>query len=299
MTAPDVLLQTARRGELHHTLILHGSDSRLLRATSLAIARALTCLEGTTGDGCPSCSKIDRGIHPDVTVLEVGEQRKLISVEQIRSVISEAALRPYEARRRVFIIDPADAVSAGGLNALLKTLEEPSASSMFLLLTRSPDRLLPTIRSRAQLIAIRPQVTPPGEVAAREQIPLQLARLRQSAGDLEPGEAEVLAREIVAQLASFAARRDYSALLSVAARCASLDSPVDAVSILAAILRDLAALDPEETIAPSEARTIREGLGARRLLETAEEVLKGGNRLLVNVDLRLAIEQALLTLRAR
>ncbi|HEU4521834.1 MAG TPA: DNA polymerase III subunit delta', partial [Thermoanaerobaculia bacterium] len=148
-TAADLLLETARRGELHHSIILHGPSRDELRGLALSLAKTLNCVNGTTGDDCASCDRIERRIHPDVHFIEVAGDRKLISIDQIRELVAEATLRPYEGRTKVFIIDPAEGLSGHGANSLLKTLEEPTRDTTFALLTRAPDLLLPTIRSRS------------------------------------------------------------------------------------------------------------------------------------------------------
>ena len=148
MSVVDVVVETATRGELHHAIILHGPAADSLREIAVRIAKALNCLKGTSGDRCRACRRIDQRIHPDVHFIEVGGERKMISIEQIRELLEGASMRPYEGRNKVFIIDPADALSIAGSNSLLKTPEEPARDTTFLLLTRSPDLLLPTIRSR-------------------------------------------------------------------------------------------------------------------------------------------------------
>src|SRR5213592_2945103 len=162
--AASLLLDTARRGELHHAIILHGPAPAPLRALALNVAKALNCLSGTTGDDCAACQRVERHTHPDVHFVEVGGERKMISVEQIRDIVAGAGMRPYEGRTKVFIIDPAEALSPSGSNSLLKTLEEPARDTTFLLLTRSPDVLLPTIRSRSQALYVG------GEVETNEEL---------------------------------------------------------------------------------------------------------------------------------
>jgi len=73
-----------------------------------------------------------------------------IKIDQVRDAIERAAYRPFEGRRRVVIIDDADALNAEAQNALLKTLEEPPNASTFVLVTSRPDMLLPTVLSRCQ-----------------------------------------------------------------------------------------------------------------------------------------------------
>ena len=100
---------------------------------------------------CAACKRIARGVHADVVVVEPGETGS-IKIEQIRDAIEGTGYRPFEGRRRVVIIDGADAIVTQGQDALLKTLEEPAAASSFVLVTSRPDVLLPTVRSRCQCL---------------------------------------------------------------------------------------------------------------------------------------------------
>jgi len=98
---------------------------------------------------CASCTRIARGVHADVLVIEPGDTGA-IKVDQVRDAIERAGYRPFEGRRRVVIIDEADRILVEAQNALLKTLEEPPSASMFVLVTSRPDLLLPTVQSRCQ-----------------------------------------------------------------------------------------------------------------------------------------------------
>jgi DNA polymerase-3 subunit delta' len=98
-----------------------------------------------------------------VLIVEPGDSGA-IKVEQVRDFIERAAYRPFEGRRRVVIIDEADALVPAAQNALLKTLEEPPSLSVFLLITARPDALLPTVRSRCPVLRFRP--LGPDDVAA-------------------------------------------------------------------------------------------------------------------------------------
>ena len=82
----------------------------------------------------------------------VPNEKGTITVEMARDIIGQASYRPFEARRRVVIIDDADSLQPSAQNALLKTLEEPPPSSMFVLVTARPDSLLETVRSRCPRI---------------------------------------------------------------------------------------------------------------------------------------------------
>jgi DNA polymerase-3 subunit delta' len=104
---------------------------------------------------CGACTRIIRGVHPDVLLVEPGDSGA-IKTEQVRDIIDRAQYRPFEGRRRVVIVDDADALVPQAQNALLKTLEEPPSLSVFILVTARPDVLLPTVRSRCPQLRFRP-----------------------------------------------------------------------------------------------------------------------------------------------
>ena len=253
MNAAELLLETARRGELHHAIILHGPAPEPLRELAVHIAKGLNCIRGTTGDDCTVCQRIERRLHPDVHFVEVSNDRKMISVEQIREVVSGAALRPFEGRNKVFIIDPADALSANGSNALLKTLEEPVRDTVFILITRAPDLLLPTIRSRSQAIYV-------GGLTARD---------------------EQLATDIVAALRRFGQKNESAMLLALAALIAAKENTSDSMALLAEVLCD------------GVAGRIEIPVPRERLLAAADATISGMRWLVVNADARMLVEQAL------
>jgi len=251
--ASALLAETARRGELHHAVILYGPSSDALRDASVRIAMALNCLNRTTGDDCLACQRIVRKIHPDVHFIEVGSERKLISVEQIRDLVAAAVLRPFEGRNKVFIIDPADGLSPGGSNSLLKTLEEPTRDTTFILLTRSPDLLLPTIRSRSQAIYV--------------------------GGDVHRDDE--LASEIARRLTQFADKKESAALLGLASVVADQEDVSQAMALLADVLCEAAA------------GRVAVAIPRERLLAAADASIFATRWLQVNADPRMLVEQAL------
>jgi DNA polymerase-3 subunit delta' len=172
----DLLARAVARESLPPSLILSGPDGIGKRLVAVAAAQALNCTNrGWAPDAgsssgpidacgtCSSCLRIARGTHPDVVIVEPGDNGN-IRIEQIREVIDQAAYRPFEGTRRVVIIDEADALMPQAQNALLKTLEEPPSSSVFILVTSRPDALLPTVVSRCPKLRFRPLDA--GDVAA-------------------------------------------------------------------------------------------------------------------------------------
>jgi DNA polymerase-3 subunit delta' len=145
----DLLARSIERRTLPPSLIFEGPAGAGKRATAVAVAQALNCMQsGPDACGeCAACRKIARSVHPDVLIVEPGDSGS-IKIEQVRDIADRANYRPFEGRRRVIIIDDADALVTAAQNALLKTLEEPPSTSVFILVTSRPDVLLPTVRSR-------------------------------------------------------------------------------------------------------------------------------------------------------
>jgi len=174
----DVTKLTLRRlihqGRLPNSLLFVGPEGVGKKQFAIEASRALVCREQTDGETCGACSSclragkftiptsekaedFDRIIfseHPDVGVIL--PHKRNVRIAAIRDLEREANFNPYEAPARVFIIDNADLMKDAAANALLKTLEEPPATTHIILVTARPDVLLPTIRSRCQTIHFAP-----------------------------------------------------------------------------------------------------------------------------------------------
>jgi|CXWL01.1.fsa_nt_gi DNA polymerase-3 subunit delta' len=167
-------------GRVPNSLILSGEDGVGKRQFALELARTFLCAEPINEAACGVCSgcvridsfefpsredknkdeykKVFFGGHIDVGT--VVHYKRTILVDAIRDLERHANFRPYEAPARFFIIDDADKMNDESSNALLKTLEEPPPTSYIFLITSRPDSLLPTIRSRCQIIRFAPVGTP-------------------------------------------------------------------------------------------------------------------------------------------
>ncbi len=147
------------RDSLPQSLLFSGPDGVGKFAVAMAVAQAVNCpqrtAEGDSCGKCASCTRIARGVHGDVILVEPGDNGS-IKIEQIREALEHVNYRPFEARRRVVIIDHADAAGGHAQDALLKRLEEPSSASMFILLSSQSDLLLPTVRSRCYQLRFAP-----------------------------------------------------------------------------------------------------------------------------------------------
>lgn len=163
-----LLSRVIAQGTLPPSLLFAGHRGVGKRRAAVAVAETINCQTPVEGPAlprdacgeCASCRRIVRGVHPDVLIVEPGELGS-IKIEQVRDVVDRAGYRPFEGRRRVVVIDEADAMMDAAQNALLKTLEEPPQASIFILVSAMPDALLPTVLSRCQRLRF-------GELSAAE-----------------------------------------------------------------------------------------------------------------------------------
>ncbi|MDH7500347.1 MAG: DNA polymerase III subunit delta' [candidate division NC10 bacterium] len=161
---PIAILQRAiQSGHLSHAYLFAGPEGIGKRQVALNLAKALNCEGGAAGDCCDACipcRKIDKGIHPDVSLIEPQasspKTAPSLKIEQARDVQKEISLKPYEGRKKVYIFDDAEKMTDEAENALLKTLEEPTGETLLILVTSSPHSLLPTVLSRTQRIRFDP-----------------------------------------------------------------------------------------------------------------------------------------------
>lgn len=145
-----ILARAVVRRSVPPSLLFSGPRGVGKCSIALALAQLANCLDVTDDDACGECTacrRIARGLHPDVLVLEPGDTGT-IKIESVRDAIERVAFRPFEGRTRFVIVDEADALVWDAQSALLKTLEEPPSTSVFVLVSARPDALLPTVRSR-------------------------------------------------------------------------------------------------------------------------------------------------------
>jgi len=159
LEAQDAAFEAAlARGRMHHAWLLTGPQGLGKAAFAWrAAGRLLGAASLDAPDDDPTLRLMHAGSHPDFIKLEREEERgvvrKVISVDQARRLPEFFAKAPAIGRYRVAIIDAADDLNPNAANAVLKTLEEPSARGVILLISHAPGRLLPTIRSRCRRLA--------------------------------------------------------------------------------------------------------------------------------------------------
>lgn len=174
----EIFKRLLNNGRLPHSLLFVGEEGVGKRAFALELAKAFVCQNlqpsGEACDACGACRRAEKfdfpkpddrdefkkvifSEHPDIGL--VIPYNRNILVQAIRNLETEANFRPFEAKARFFIIDNADKMNDEASNALLKTLEEPSATTFIFLITSRPASLLTTIRSRCQTVRFAPVET--------------------------------------------------------------------------------------------------------------------------------------------
>ena len=133
-----------------HAYLFCGTRGTGKTSTAKVFAKALNCLnlkDGEPCNECEMCRKINEGLAIDVTELDAASNN---GVDKIRDIIDDVKYPPQEARYKVYIMDEVHMLSAGAVNAFLKTLEEPPNNVIFILATTDPQKLPITILSRCQ-----------------------------------------------------------------------------------------------------------------------------------------------------
>lgn len=162
------------RGSVGHAYLFAGPPQSGRATLARLFAQALNCESPVATSGAPcgdcrSCRKIVRGTHPDVRVVGLASQEAAgtgrarrdsknttLSIETVRDLCADLILRPLEGRWRVAIVEDAETMQEAAANAFLKTLEEPPSFAVIILIVPEIGTVLPTIRSRCQVVETRP-----------------------------------------------------------------------------------------------------------------------------------------------
>jgi len=277
----SLLSRACARETLPPSLLFAGPSGVGKRRVALAIAEAVNCLkprasaelERDACGECASCKRIARGVHLDVIVIEPGDSGS-IKIEQVRDVIDRADYRPFEGKRRVVIIDEADALVPAAQNALLKTLEEPPSASIFVLVSSMPDALLPTVISRCPRLRFAPLSTAEVTSALIEGHAYGESDARAAAADADGS----IGRALEADSADLAeAREEAGRLLQHAARVSDPGRRIDAA-------KDLITTKAGATAEREQLAACLRAL-ASLLRDTSILALGGDRRMLGNADL--------------
>jgi len=187
---PRRRLQAAfERGRLAHAYLFVGIAGVGKRRFAVELAKALLCERPpaplTACDRCPACALVDAGTHPDFKTAGKLPDKQELTIEVVRELCMELGQKPLRGSRKVSILDDADDFNEESANVFLKTLEEPPAGAVLILLATSTDRQLPTILSRCQVVRFHPlNAVDMRSILAEHQVtdPTVVARITRLAG---------------------------------------------------------------------------------------------------------------------
>lgn len=154
----EQLRRSAASGRSSHAYLFLGGAGAGKRLIANTFAKALQCEgEKRPCDSCKRCHAFNHGNHPDVIYFQPLKNGKTYTIEDVREQLLETVdLKPFQYEKKIYIIEKADTLNIQSQNALLKTLEEPPAHAVFLLLAERAEAFLPTILSRVVVMKIRP-----------------------------------------------------------------------------------------------------------------------------------------------
>ena len=325
----EALARARREGRLPHALLFTGPDGIGKRTLALELARGLLCSSGEPSPCgvCAPCRRTSKALeqapereqkarettaeptglnlrlHPDLMLVRPWPQS--IKIEQVRQLVGEVLSGPFESKARGFVVDEAHMMTEQAQNALLKSLEEPPPTSYVVLATAAPQALLPTIRSRCQVVRMGPLPPRLLEAHLRERgLAPDEARLRAalSGGSLatalafDSDEYREVRERLIATLEGIAGAGGLQRL-EAAEWLADLDDIPGALTVLRSLLRDVAALRLGAPPAATLNADVTDRLGAvarGRLGARAEELaaVVGETRLALraNVSKPLAMD---------
>ncbi|RLB70852.1 MAG: DNA polymerase III subunit delta' [Deltaproteobacteria bacterium] len=319
--AVNQLASMAGSGKVPAALLLAGMEGVGKCFTAYQLAQVVNCRQSAAADACgtcPDCRQIARRVHPDVLLVEA--EKNQIKIDQVREIHHYLGFAPLSGRFKVVIINDAHLLNGAAANALLKTLEEPPAQTIFLLVTHRQQLLLPTILSRCITVMFKPL----SRVALKEILSRQgtgaEARLVEKAVALSGGSISraryFLDTDNLSWRDDFLSRigaltpESYEDVFALAEEVGRDAERIDmTLYLLETFFRDALVLtmDPAgggqcNLFHPDLAELLQgfaAGRSATELLSLLEELNRLQSRLLFNINIRLALEALLMKLVAR
>lgn len=150
--------EAAERARLPHAIVLQGERGSGKRTFAKLMARALVCTAGEAAPcgKCPACVRARAGSHPDIRIEEGSGATHSISVDTVKKITLDAYRMPEEAELSIYLIFIENKISETAQNKFLKLIEEPPENTLFIFTCQNAEMLLPTIRSRVEILTLLP-----------------------------------------------------------------------------------------------------------------------------------------------
>ncbi len=303
--------------QVSHAYILNGQRGSGKKLLASLFAMTLLCEKGGPDpcNECHSCRQADSGNHPDI-IRVTHEKPNAISVDDIREQVNNTIMiKPYQGPYKIYIIDHADLMTVQAQNALLKTIEEPPAYAVILLLTENADILLPTINSRCVMLKLRNirDTLIRKYLMEKMEVPDYKADMCTAFAQGNLGRAIMLAnsehfneiREEAVQLLKYIHEMELSEILKAVTQITAYKLEItDYLDIIMIWYRDVllykATKDVDKVVFKDQMKSIREQAkkssyeGIETILESLE---KAKSRLKANVNFELVMELLFLTIK--
>ncbi len=317
----EFLRASVRQGRVSHAYLFTGPAGSNKTLAAYALAQAVLCPKGRAAPrggqcgACDACSRVMRKKHPDVRYF-APEGANGYLVDQVRDIVADTSLAPIQAQKKVYILDRADLLGTAAANAFLKTLEEPPADVLLVLLGRTCESVLPTIVSRCQVVPFRhiPATEAAGILVQNTGASLERARIAIEACDgsitraadfLKSNERMAFRSRVLSVMASLRLSDDWDLVGQAADLAVAAKAPLDAARAeQEQELAENADFLAKSAIRQIEARNKRaltaKGFESLRQLTAIvrswlRDVLAvgaGAPELVINVDARAAVEEA-------
>ncbi|MBI4384325.1 MAG: DNA polymerase III subunit delta' [Nitrospinae bacterium] len=317
--AKQIIQKALLNGSVAHAYLFYGPESIGKKLVAVELAKALNCPVSGPADGCdecPSCRKIEQGAHPDFFFLEPTKtsssaREGAIHIEDVRELQRRLNFLPYEGKTKVAVVDSAELMNPQAGNSFLKTLEEPPANTVLILIASNPRQLLPTIVSRCQGIRFQPlgsgeirRILQLQEGLEPEEIELRTAQSMgqvEKALNVDTARTDQLRRDLVEMIGTVSYARVDAVFAWSRTRAKQSDSIPEVLDQLTVLLRDLAFLKARDDAALLHNKDLAgqlKPLAARKtlpaILKMAEAAERTRRALQGNANAQLALENMLL-----
>ncbi len=316
-----ILTASLQHHRLAHAYLFFGEERIGKHLVALRVAQALNCETHSDSTDleccgtCRACLQIEQRTFPDTLWIEPDQERAnpQIKIEQIREIEQHMIYQPLIGERKICIIDEADRMTINAANALLKTLEEPPAHSLFLLISSRPTALPATVRSRCQSIRFTapPQTQVEAAIILQREMPPEDAKFLAMVTESRIGAALTVEMEDIRaqqqewnQLVSKETMASLPKIMTMAEKLSKAGQASEALEWLHMWIRDLILhqIDAHDAcilgkVPPPLMPTTRDSLSLESLLDIQERIQQFQRQSTRNINMQLTLESVLLDLR--
>jgi DNA polymerase-3 subunit delta' len=316
-TVLKMLKNSLLKNRVAHAYLFEGIRGTGKREIALLLTKALFCESIIDGykpcETCKNCRRVNNGNHPDVHIVE--PDGLSIKKEQIKDLQAEFSKKGLESLKKIYLLVHADKMSVSASNSLLKFLEEPNLGTVAFLLTEQPQKILPTIQSRCQILTFNPfspqvmikQLVENGVEPAKAPLLAQLTNSLDEAHKLNVDEWFAQAQKIVLKLYEVLKKNPLEGMVSLQGdwflHFKEKEQIHRGLDLLLLIFKDLLyiQLDKQEQIVfRDESERLKQfalQTSGRRLSDQMSAILEAKRKLEKNMNPQLMMEQLVLKLQ--